>query len=84
MRSLHNIISTIIFPKIGKFDWMTEKDIAFMCYLIQGKPIDMLFMMNEQIKEAAKRSRVCLPYGMVFALIFSKFGVNLEREDANR
>lgn len=37
--------------------------------------------MIEQIKEAIKRSRTCLPYGMMVILIFTKFHVNLKVED---
>lgn len=54
-----------------------------MCVLIQGKPTNMPFMMLEQIKEVAKRSR-CSCYGMVFTLIFTEFGDGLEEEDLKR
>lgn len=67
---------------------MTEKNIAFMYYLIQGKPMNLPFMMLRQIKEAAKKSRAYLPYGMVFILyeliIFTEFGVYFDGEDARR
>lgn len=46
--------------------------------------MDMPFMMLEKIKDAAKRSRACLFYGMVFTLIFIKFGVGLEGDDLKR
>lgn len=36
-----------------------------------------------QIKEAAKKFRACLPYGMVLALIFYKFGIDYG-EDTKR
>lgn len=41
-------------------------------------------MMSNQIKDATKRSRACLPYRMVFSLIFTKFSVRLEGEDSKR
>lgn len=41
IRILHNIVNKIFFPKIGKFDWVTEKDIAMMCLTTQGKPMNM-------------------------------------------
>lgn len=46
--------------------------------------MNLSFLMLGQIKEATKRSRACLPYGMVFTLIFIKFGVSLDGEDAKR
>lgn len=30
----HNIVSQIFFQKIGKFDWVMEKDIVVMCFMI--------------------------------------------------
>lgn len=72
MRPLHNIVSRIFFPKIDKFDRFTKKDIAFMCYMVQDKPMNLPFMMLEHIKETTKRSRACLPCGTVFTLIYTK------------
>ena len=40
--------------------------------------------MLNQMKEAAKGKRACLPYGMVFTLIFNEFGVSLEGEIAKK
>lgn len=37
-----------------------------------------------QIKEVAKKSRACLPYSLVFTLIFSEFKVNCDGEDAKK
>lgn len=36
------------------------------------------------IKEVAKQSRACFPYGMVFTLIFQEFSINCIGEDAKR
>lgn len=73
MRLLHNMVNRIFFSKMERFDWVTEKDTAFMYYLIQGKPINLPFLMLSKIKEATKKSRICLRYGMVFTLIFIEF-----------
>lgn len=40
--------------------------------------------MMSQIKEAIKKSIACLPYGMVFTLIFKEFGMDYSGEDAKR
>ena len=84
MRLLHNIVSRIFFPKTGRFDWVNEKEIAFMYHLIEGNQINLPYLMLNQMKEAAKGKRACLPYGMVFTLIFNDFGVSLEGEIAKK
>lgn len=61
-----------------------EKDIAFVYYLIERKPINLPFLMLSQIQEVAKKSRACLPYGIVFTLIFLEFGINYIGENARR
>lgn len=84
MMLLHNIVSQIFFSKTSKFDWRIEKDIAFIYYLIEWKPINLPFFMLSQIKEATNKSRTCLPYGMILTLIFEEFRINYTREDARR
>ena len=34
LRLLHHIISRIIFPKTGRFDWVTERDVSLMYFLL--------------------------------------------------
>lgn len=84
MRLLYNMVSRIFFSKIDRFDWVTKKDIAFMYYLIMGQPINLLFFILAQAKEANRKSKICLPYDMVFTLIFQEFGVDYTEEDARR
>lgn len=55
MRLLHNMVSIIFFPKTRRLDWVTERDIAFMHYMIERKPINLLFFMLSQIKETARK-----------------------------
>ena len=55
-----------------------------MYFLIEEIQINLSFLMLAQIKEAAKRQRASLPYGMAFILIFSEFGVDLEGENSKR
>ena len=84
MRLLHNMVGRVFFPKTGRFDWVTEKDIAFIYYLSKGQPINLPYLMINQMKEAARKMRFCLSYGMVFTLIFEEFGVDFTGEDAKR
>lgn len=78
------MVSRIFFSKTKKFDWVIEKDITFIYYLIQGKSINLPFLMLSQIREVAKKYRACLPYGMVVTLIFIEFVVNCKGEDARK
>ena len=55
MRLLHNIVSRIFFPKTGRFDWVNEKDTAFMYFLIRGEQINLPYLMLTQIKDAARK-----------------------------
>ena len=55
MRLLHNMVRRIFFPKIGRFDWVTERDIVFMHFLVNGDQINLLFLMMSQITYASKR-----------------------------
>ena len=80
LRLLHHIISRIIFPKTRRFDWVTERDISLIYFLINGVQVNLPYMMILQMSEAMKKNRACLPYGMVFTLIFREFGVSLDGE----
>ena len=84
MRLLHNMVGRIFFSKTGHFDWVIEKDIAFIYYLAKGHPVNLPYLMMSQMKEVARKSRACLPYGMVFILLFEEFGVDCTDEDAKR
>ena len=80
LRLLHHIISRIVFPKTGRFDWVTERDISLMYFLINGVKVNLPYIMILQILEAMKKNRACLPYGMVFIIIFSEYGMSLGGE----
>ena len=45
MRLLHNFISRIFIPRIGRFDWVSERDLAFMKKVIKGKVINLRYIM---------------------------------------
>ena len=54
-----------------------------MVHMIEGTAMNLSFLMIEQIKIAAGKARIqaCLPYGMVFTLIFMKVDIDLKGED---
>ena len=45
MRLLHNFISRIFIPRIGRFDWVSKKDLAFMERVIKGEAINLPYIM---------------------------------------
>ena len=54
-----------------------------MVYMIEDTVMNLPFLMIKQIKIAIGkvRSQVCMPYGMIFTLIFMKAGIDLEGKD---
>ena len=77
MRLLHNFISRIFIPRTRKFDWVSEKDLAFIEKVIKGEAINILYIMMNQVKETTRKANTCLPYGMVFTLIFEAVHIDL-------
>ena len=51
MRLLHNFISRIFIPRTETFDWVSERDQAFMKKVIKGEAINLPSIMIGQIKE---------------------------------
>ena len=47
LRLLHSIVSRIIFPKTGYFDWIAKRELAVMYYLADGITINLPFMILE-------------------------------------
>ena len=68
------------FPKIGIFDFVSERDVILIYDVIQEAVLNLLALMMHQIRETASRAKPCLPYSMALTLVFREFGVSLERE----
>ena len=81
MRLMHNFISRIFLPRTGRFDWVSERDLAFMEYLIKGEAINLPYIMLCQMRETVRKVKTCLRYGMVFTLLFQDANIDLTRED---
>ena len=52
--------------------------------VIKGQAINLSYIMISQIKETTRKANTCLPYGMVFILLFEAAHVNLEDEDSRQ
>jgi len=81
MRLLHNFFSRIFLSRIGRFDWVTERDLSFMGHVIDGEALNLPHIMLLQMKEAVRKVKAYLPYGMVLTLFFQASRVNLNGED---
>ena len=84
MRSLHNFISRIFIPRTERFDWVSEHDLDFMERVIKGEPINLPFIMMNQMKETTRKTNTCLPYRMAFTLIFETAHIDLSGEDSRQ
>ena len=52
--------------------------------VIKGKAINLPFIMLSQMKETTRKVNICLPYGMVFMLIFEAAHIDLSGEDSKQ
>ena len=62
MRLLYNFISRIFIPRTERFDWVSEHDLGFIERVIKGEPINLSFIMMNQMKETIRKANTCLPY----------------------
>lgn len=65
MRLLHHIINRLLFPKIGRFDHVSERDILVMHHIMNVYPLNLLALMIRHMSELGNRKKTSLPYGMV-------------------
>lgn len=78
MRLLHHIIRRIFIFKTDIFDFVSKRKLALMYYLIQGTSMNLLDLMLVLMREAVKKVKICLPYGMVLTQVFKTFNVSLK------
>lgn len=80
MRLLHHIIKRVFIPKTGWFDFVFERELALMYHLIHGTSMNLPRLMLILMREAAKKVKVCLPYGIVLTHVFETFSVSLQEK----
>ena len=84
MRLLHNIIGRILFPKVGRFDFISEQDLILMHSIIVRIPINLPQMIVSYMCEAASKAQSSLPYVMLLTLIFRRFSVDIPDEEPKK
>ena len=65
MRLFHSFISHIFFPKIGYFDFISNRDLVIMQSIMEQVPINLPRLMMNYMWEAITQKHSSLPYGMV-------------------
>ncbi len=65
MRLLLSIINRVLFPKTGRFDFVSERDLAIMHHILLGIPLNLPRLMLNYISICHRYSRFSIPYGMV-------------------
>lgn len=84
MRLLHHILERIFISKIGKFDFISKRELALMYHLIQGTSMNFPGLMLVLIRKVVEKVKVCLPYGMVLTQVFESFSISFERESLKK
>lgn len=84
VRLLHNICGKNLFFKIGRFDFVSERDIVLIDCILNGYPLNLLGMMISYMGEASSRKKFSLPYDMVLTLIFREQGVEILENEPKR
>ncbi|GFY87030.1 hypothetical protein Acr_05g0006690 [Actinidia rufa] len=79
LRLVHHFISTILIPKTGKFEYVSDRELFFLWAYVTDSKIDVaLFILDQMHKATIKK--INLPYGMLLTKIFKFFRVDLSDE----
>ena len=81
-RLLLSVIGRILFPKIGRFEFISERDLAIMYHILNTISFDMGSMMINHISASTGNNRFSLPYGMVFTLIFRHYNIPISDQES--
>lgn len=60
----------ILIPKIGRFDFIIERELMLMIALAQRIAVNLPSIIAIQMQEATTSKRVCLPYGIGLTRLF--------------
>ena len=84
MRLLHSIIIHILFPKIGLFDFISERDLIIMHCILEEYPLNLSKLIISHMIGGSTKTNACLPYDMVLTLLFQEFKVPILEEEPKR
>ena len=66
-----------MFSKTGRFEFISECDLAIMYHVLKAIPFNMASMMVTYIGESIRKNMFNLPYGMVFILLLRESGLDI-------
>ena len=79
LRLVHHFICTILIPKTGKFEYVSDRELFFLWAYVTNSKIDLaLFILDQMFKATIKKAS--LPYGMLLTKVFKYFRVELDDE----
>ena len=84
MRLLHSIVTHILFPKIGQFDFISERELIIMHCILEEYLLNLPKLMITHMIEGFTKRNACLPYGMVPTLLFQDFKVPIPEDEPKR
>ena len=84
MRVLHQIVTKLFFPRSGRHDLLSDRDVCVMFHIITQTPLNLPALMIEAMRETLNRSKAHLPFGMALTRVFRRFGVSCEGEASTK
>ncbi|KAK9288563.1 hypothetical protein L1049_017022 [Liquidambar formosana] len=79
-RIIHHIISYNLMPRAGSRSYVGYMDIFLIWCVLNGKMLDLAFIILYHMRDCAKKSSGCLPYGNALTEVFKIFDVNMGNE----
>ncbi|GAV73562.1 hypothetical protein CFOL_v3_17046 [Cephalotus follicularis] len=83
-RLLHHITATHILPTSGGHEKMSYQDLYNMWHVVTGKPLNLPYLIMNNMLRATSKVECALSYGMVITKILSHFGIVFGNEVATR
>ena len=84
MKLFHSFVTHILFPKIGIFDFISDRDLAIMKYIIEQRSVNLPRLMMNYMWEAVIKKHSSLPYKMVLTQIFKEYRVSIHEDEPKR
>ena len=79
LRLVHHFICTILIPKVGKYEYISERELFFIWAYMTSSKIDLpLFILDQMYKATVKK--ISSPNGMFLTKVFKYFKVDLSDE----
>ena len=84
MWHLHSIVTHILISKIGRFDYISKRDLIIMHCILEEYPLNLSKLMISHMIEDSTKRNAYLPYGMVLTMIFRELEIPISEEEPKR